>query len=64
MASCQECLNYESQHGPLKSSYCRAFGAKINDHENESGGQQFAEYWGMRDATRKCPHGRPHPDFD
>ena len=65
MASCQECVNYKSDHGPLRSSYCRAFGAKLNDSDNREGGQQFSQYWSMGSkATISCPHGRHSRDYD
>ena len=63
---CFYCTNYESHHGPTKSSYCRGFGAYFGDDENNpSGSEQFKSYYNMGgNATNSCPHGRHSPDYD
>lgn len=65
MASCFECHNYKKDYGPSKSSYCKAWEAKLNDYDNKEGGREFAKYNTMGwSATKKCPYGVHDSDYD
>lgn len=63
--NCYYCPNYKTDYGPAKSSYCRAFQAKLSDEENPDGAKEFYKYYNMGgESTNVCPHGSHSKDYD